>query len=171
VDVTQRLLKLLDEHGARLHRLLARLTLRGDAADDLLQDLFLKLRASNGFAKADDQVAFAVRTAVNLAFDCRRRQARRRDGAALDGDAAGPGSDPLAGLVEREEMDQVLAAIAELPDATRLAVTLRYLERHETDEVARLMENTPHQARALCAKGLAILRERLGEPAQEVSDG
>jgi RNA polymerase sigma-70 factor (ECF subfamily) len=171
MDATGRLLKLLDEHGVRLHRLLARLTLRGDAADDLLQDLFLKLRASNGFAKADDQVAFAVRTAVNLAFDWRRRQVRRRDSGLLNDDLGGRAPDPLAGLVEREEMEQVLAAIAELPDATRLAITLRHLERHETEEVARLMGNTPHQARALCAKGLAMLRQRLGEPAREVSDG
>src|SRR5262249_10478577 len=154
-----------DEHGRRLHRLLARLTLRRDAADDLLQDLFLKLRESNGFAKADDPAAFAVRAAMNLAFDWRRRQSRRRDVALAD-DPAGPLIDPLAGIVEREEMEQVLAAIAELPDVTRLAVTLRYLERHETDEVAKLMENTPHQVRALCAKGLAMLRERLGEPAR-----
>src|SRR5688572_21711940 len=140
------------------------MTLRGDAVDDLLQDLFLKLRASNGFARADDPAAFAVRTAVNLAFDWRRRQARRRDRVPLDGDAAGRPADPLAGLIEREEMEQVLAAIAELPEGARLAVTLRHLERHETDEAARLMGNTPHQVRALCAKGLALLRERLGEP-------
>jgi len=161
----------LDAHGPRLHRLLVRLTLRTDAADDLLQDLFLKLRASNGFAKADDPVAFAVRTAVNLAFDWRRRRNRRRETTSLDGDVAILPADLIAGLVEREEMEQVLAAIAELPEATQLALTLRHLERHETDEAARLMGNTPHQVRALCAKGLALLRERLSEPAREVSDG
>lgn len=170
MNATRRILSLLDDHGPRLHRLLARLTLRPDAADDLLQDLFLRLRESNGFAKADDPTAFAVRAAVNLAFDWRRCQSRRRD-AALSEDTAAPTFEPLAGLVEREEMEQVVAAIAELPDTTRLAVTLRYLECHETDDIATLMENTPHQVRALCAKGLATLRERLGEPAREVSDG
>ncbi len=106
-----------------------------------------------------------------LALEWRRREGRRRDAPPLDGDVATPPADPLAGLVEREELEQVLVAIAELPDGARLAVTLRHLERHETDQVARLMGNTPHQVRALCAKGLALLRERLSEPAREVSDG
>jgi DNA-directed RNA polymerase specialized sigma24 family protein len=43
-DDAKLLLKLLDEHGPKLDALLTRLTLRSDLAEDLLQDLFLKLR-------------------------------------------------------------------------------------------------------------------------------
>jgi hypothetical protein len=52
------LLSILDRHGAELHALFCRLTLRADAAEDLLQDLFLKLRSSAGFARADNRKGY-----------------------------------------------------------------------------------------------------------------
>jgi len=44
------LVAILDAHGAALHAVLYRLTLRHDAADDLLQELFVRLAGSRGFA-------------------------------------------------------------------------------------------------------------------------
>jgi RNA polymerase sigma-70 factor (ECF subfamily) len=163
LDSTERLLKLLDEQGPRLHRLLVRVTLRADAAEDLLQDLFLKLRASPGFAKAEDPAAFAVRAAVNLAFDWHRQRARRRDTVSLPAELVSAPTDPLAGLVEREQMEQLVAALQELPELQRLALVLRHLEHVSTEDVGKQLGKTPHQVRALCAKGLAQLRGRLSE--------
>jgi RNA polymerase sigma factor (sigma-70 family) len=57
-------------------------------------------------------------------------------------------------------MEQLLAAIAALPDVMRLCLVLRYLEQFETDEVAKKLGKSSHQVRALCAKGIARLRER-----------
>jgi RNA polymerase sigma-70 factor (ECF subfamily) len=170
VNPTDRLLRLLDTDGRRLHRLLTRLTLRADVAEDLLQELFLRLRESAGFRAADDPAAFAVRTAVNLAFDWRRRLQRRREVAAVPDVAAK--SDPLTALVQREELEQVLAALADLPDAVRLCLVLRHVEQLDTDAIAEQVDKTPHQVRALCAKGVARLRDRFGEPANpEVPNG
>lgn len=166
MDSTECLLHLLDTDGRRLHRLLTRLTLRPDAADDLLQELFLRLRSSSGFRKATDPVAFAVRTAVNLAFDWRRKRRRRREVEEVPDQAIR--TDPLAKLVEREELDQVLVALIELPESVRLCLVLRHLEQLDANEVARLLGKTAHQVRALCAKGVARLRQRLGE---EISNG
>jgi RNA polymerase sigma factor (sigma-70 family) len=166
VDSTAGLLQLLETEGRRLHRLLTRLTLRADAADDLLQDLFLRLRSSAGFRNATDPAAFAVRAAVNLAFDWRRKRRRRHEVGQVPDVAAS--SDPLAKLVEREELDQVLIALTKLPERVRLCLVLRHLEQLDTNEVSRLLGRTPHQVRALCAKGVARLRQRLGE---EISNG
>ena len=169
---SDRLLKLLDEEGPRLHRLLFRLTLRADAADDLVQDLFVKLRQASGFVEAESPTAFAVRTAVNLAFDWRRRQSRRIDATPLDNDIVAPSSDPLGGLIRQEQMRRLLAAIDRLPDIQRLALILRHLEHQEPQEIAKHLGKTPHQVRALCAKGVASLRAILGGMAQkEMSDG
>lgn len=174
---TERLLELLDEEGPRLHRLLYRLTMRADIAEDLLQELFLKLCRTSGFLAASSPVAFAIRTAVNLAFDWRRRQTRRVEAAALDvaaegGVIAGPPIDFLGGLIQREQMEQVLAAMVTLPEAQRVALILQYVEHQETDEIGRQLGRTPHQVRALCAKGLASLRAKLNDQSRkEVTDG
>jgi RNA polymerase sigma-70 factor, ECF subfamily len=169
---TERLLKVLDEDGPRLHRLLFRLTLRAEAAEDLLQDLFVNLSQSAGFAEADSPTAFAVRTIVNLAFDWRRRQSRRIDAMPLDNDIAGRPADPLGGLIDQEQMQQVLNAIEALPENQRLVLILRHLEHQEPEEIGKNLGRTPHQVRALCAKGIATLRASLGGVAQkEMSDG
>jgi RNA polymerase sigma-70 factor (ECF subfamily) len=172
LNPTEQLLRLLDEEGLRLHRLLARLTLHADAADDLLQELFLKLRQAPRFAASDDPTAYAVRSAINLALDWRRQCKRQPGSAALPPDAAAAFVDPAAALVQREELEQVLAGLSDLPRNQRLALVLRHLEHRDTDEIGKQLGKTPHQVRALCAKGLAALRDRMSEPAQpETSNG
>src|SRR4051794_7288180 len=79
------LIAILDAHGPALHALLLRLTLRQDVADDLLQELFVKLAGSRSFRAAIDPVAYVKRAAVNLALDWRRARQRRDVSGALDG--------------------------------------------------------------------------------------
>ncbi|HTU26655.1 MAG TPA: sigma-70 family RNA polymerase sigma factor [Pirellulales bacterium] len=161
-------LALLEAHGERLYALLLRLSLRGDVADDLLQDLFCKLIQNPRFARADDPLAYASRMAINLAFDYRRRQ--RRQPALLDGDGpAAAAASPLAGLVRREELDQVLEAIGRLPGAGRDVLVLRYLEHQEFEAIGRAVGKTAHQARAICHKAITRLRRLLGEEAPDDS--
>ena len=161
MDFTECLLHLLETDGRRLHRLLTRLTLRADAADDLLQELFLRVRSSSGFRNATEPAAFAVRAAVNLAFDWRRKVSRRREVGQVPDHAIRP--DPLAEPVEREVLDQVLIALTELSERVRLCLVPRRLEQLDANEAARLLGRTAHQVRALCAKGVARLRRQLGE--------
>jgi RNA polymerase sigma-70 factor (ECF subfamily) len=158
VPDSARLLQLLHEHGARLHRLLYRLTLCADAADDLLQDLFLKLNSSQGFFRATNPAAYVWQSAVNLASDWRRSNARKH-AELISGDLPAP--DSSESLIEhREEFDRILDALTEVPELCRLCIVLRYVEAMDTDEIARRVNKTPHQVRALCAKGIAILRQR-----------
>ena len=64
----ERVISLLNSHGERLYRLLVRMTLCEEVAEDLLQDLAVKLSAADGFVVADQPYAYARRAAVNLAF-------------------------------------------------------------------------------------------------------
>ena len=60
------LMKLLDTSGRQLHALLGRLTFSEQAVGDLMQELFIKLSQSKGFANASDPFAYAHRAAVNI---------------------------------------------------------------------------------------------------------
>ena len=157
MNQTDELLKLLDAEGPRLFRLLARLTLRDDAADDLLQELFLKLHRSPGFASAQSRIAFASRAAVNLAFDWRRR-AQRTDTAPLPDDLAGITRDPLEALIRREEIAVVFAAMESLSELQRLVLILHYVEQQSPEEIGSAIDKSAHQVRALCSKAVAALR-------------
>ncbi len=159
---TDEALALLEAHGNQLFALLFRLTLRHDVADDLLQDLFCKLAARDGFRRADNRLAYAHRMATNLAFDWRRRQRLR---AVADNcrfvDAGAAAHSPLADLVRREELEQILNAIGELSPAAREIIVLRYLNEQSYGQIAKQLGKTMHQVRALAHKALVRLRKTM----------
>ena len=165
-DHRAKLLAILESHGARLHALLTRLTLDQDAAEDLLQDLYLKLDRAAGFPVATDPAAYACRAAIHLAFDWQRGQARSMRSLSHDPIASPPS--PLAALVHREDMDKVLQALAQLPALYRDCLVLHYLDQEPYEVISGLVGKTPHQVRALCHKALGRLRCLLKTPPSSV---
>jgi RNA polymerase sigma factor (sigma-70 family) len=155
---TAALLAMLETHGAELHALFTRLTLRAGVADDLLQELFLKLRASEGFASAANQKAYVFRSAINLGFDWRRSQ---RPTEPLRTEPTSPGRPVLAHLIDAEELEQVLEAMQYISDLGRQVVVLRYLQQQEYAEIAEQAGKTEHQVRGICYKALEQLRAAL----------
>lgn len=155
-DDAQLALSLLAEHGPRLHGLLLRITLREDAAEDLLQELFLRL-SQGGLRRAKDPMAYAVTAATRLAFDWRRSQRQRRDAGAL---VAEPAKDAAPVDLDRHtQLEGVLAAIEQLPRQQRDAVVLRYLQELPYEDVAATLGTSTHHARAICYRGIMRLRK------------
>ena len=157
------LLELLENSGAKLYALLTRLTLREDVAEELLQDLFLKLYVGKDPGGIECWYAYARRTAMNLAFDWRRRQKIRR-ACSLDemAERASETAAPLGRLIAGEELEQVLAAIDRLGGASREVFVMRYVEQDSYEEIAGQLGKTVHQVRALCFRAMSTLREVLG---------
>jgi RNA polymerase sigma factor (sigma-70 family) len=158
------LLGILDAHGAELHALLTRLTLRAGVAEDLLQELFLKLRRSRGFTRATDRRAYAIRAAVHLAFDWRRT---RRTTEALLSDPPGVAGSPLQRLIDAEELDRILDAMRRLSELSQQILVLHYVEHQDYAQIARHLGKTEHQVRGLCHKGLTKLRAICRMPVNE----
>ena len=107
---------------AMLLRLVTARLRDADVAQDVLQELWLKLEAVASGPVADP-AAYLYRMANNLAFDRRRSELRRaaREGAWLE--LRGDGSDePDAErlLIDRERLRQIEAAIAALPERTAM---------------------------------------------------
>jgi RNA polymerase sigma-70 factor (ECF subfamily) len=133
---------LLAEHGGRLFALLYRLTLRHDAAEDLLQEMFCKLAQSDGFRRADNGLAYAYRAATNLALDWRRANKRNPIIGSNCESSESSISAPLADLVRREQLEQTLNAISQLPKSGREIVVLRYLEQRSYEAIAEQLGKT-----------------------------
>jgi len=159
------LASMLEEHGAELHALFTRLTLRAGAAEDLLQDLFLKLQHAEGFARAENPKGYLFRTAMHLAFDWRQAQ---RPTVPMPVEPSVSTESPLEGLIEAEEMEQVLDAMHQLSDLGRQALVLHYLQHQDYGEVGRQLGRTEHQVRGLCHKAIGqlqtILRPAANKP-------
>ena len=162
-DRQTELLELLEKSGVGLHALLTRLTLREDVAEELLQELFLKLHGAQDQGGIDCWYAYARRTAINLAFDWRRRQKIRRT-CPLEGvlERASEDRASLSRLIESEELEQVLAAIDRLGGTSREVFVMRYIEQNSYEEIAGQLGKTVHQVRALCFRAISTLRCVLG---------
>ena len=155
------LLELLEGHGRGLHGLLTRLTLREDAAEELMQELFIKLSKANGLEKVSNLPAYARRAAINLAFDWHRRRKNAMAGLDSVGEAASGERSALAKMIEAERLEEVLAGVGKLNGSLREVFVLRHIQQLGYDEIAEQTGRTSHQVRALCNKALKRLRNLL----------
>jgi RNA polymerase sigma-70 factor (ECF subfamily) len=169
------LLDLLDRSGASLYALLTRLTLREDVAEELMQELFIKLTKTSKFNRVKSWNAYAHRAAINLAFDWRRRQ--KRAPVPLE-DVCEPVSNQdsaLSQLVHMEELQETLDAIGQLNWPAREALVMRYIQQESYEHIAEKLGKTEHHVRAMCSRALSHLRDVLGVcrspfPGKEIKD-
>jgi len=156
------LLELLDKSGADLYALLTRLTLREEVAEELMQELFIKLNKSRGTGNAANLEAYARRAAINLAFDWRRSQKQTTLPLGQVAEPASNDDSPLGKLVHSEEIQQTLDAVGRLKKASREVLVMRYLQQESYDNIAEQLGKTSHQVRALCSRAIRNLRDVLG---------
>ena len=157
--VAKQLVDLLDSCGTRLHALLAKFTARRDVADELLQDLFVRILRTSGIVEAPNPEAYLFRAAINLAFDWRKRTRRAPVVALLEDDVATDNIGPLDRMVQHESVERVLAAIEQLSEQDRELISLRFLQGESPEWIAERWDSTPHQIRSRCSKAVARLRK------------
>ena len=165
----EELLELLDRSGANLFALLTRLTLRQDVAEELMQELFIKLSSSRGMDKVANWDAYARRAAINLAFDWRRGHKRAALRLEQVRRQTSNEESPLGKLIRSEELRKTLDAIGQLNRACREALVMRYIQQESYDYIAEQLGKTPHHVRALCSRALNNLRDVLGTDQQKSS--
>ena len=168
-DQADTLLALLDRSGASLHALLTRLTLRPEVAEDLMQELFMKLLRSKGFAAADNKGAYAYRAAMHLAFDWRRKRARNPATAPITADPPASEPSPLTKAIQREQFDQILDAASQLTQLRREAFVRRHIQQQSYEVVADHLGKTPHQVRGLCHRAVEEIRTRLNRESADTN--
>lgn len=158
---SEQLLELLEACGPELHRLLVRITHSQHAAEDLLQDLFLKLHGGN-CRTGENARAYLRKAAINAAFDWRRRQSIRRHDSISDVTLSEPGN--VEREIERqEEVERVLDALEHLPRLQRDVIVLRYFQSEDFERIGSLLGKTTHHVRSILHKGLKKLRRSLNQ--------
>lgn len=160
-DSATRLLELLEKSGRRVHNLLYKLTSRADVAEELMQELFVKLLRSQAFDSAPNQEAYLLRSAIHLAFDWRKSNLRDFQLAECAAVSNQPVVAPLDVLIEAETIRSVLTTLDQLSDQDRELICLRYLQEESYETIAAQFEITVHHARSRCSKAIARLRQKL----------
>lgn len=145
----QSLEQLLSRHGMELARHLRRIVRDDDAAQDLLQDTFLRAhKALDGLGEGANARAWLYRIATNAALNHvrdRSRERRAMDAHARDAtdhaSADGHGGDG-------EARRKLWAKVATLPERQRVALTLRIADELDYAAIAARMGTSQEAARA-----------------------
>ncbi|HEY8257281.1 MAG TPA: RNA polymerase sigma factor [Gemmatimonadales bacterium] len=162
--------KTLGNFAGILRRVCWRYRLSGDDADELIQEVRIRLwRAHGGADQGPENIAgipasYVHRTALSAAIDLlRRRRARRADQMVTiedEHDEMPEAAGPEQSLGESELAEQVERAIETIHPSRRPVVRMHLLG-HPREEIAQLMGWTDAKTRNLLYRGLADLRERL----------
>jgi len=163
------LLRFFQRHGASLGE-----------AEDLAQEVFLKLYRSAPTYRAQSRFSsYVLRVARNAWIDRRRRRAVRPEGPSLDEASGGneasdgnasllellPGSDPEVSrrAERREERERVQAALAHLPESHSIVIELALVQQRPYAEISELLGIPIGTVKSRVFHALRKLREILGE--------
>jgi RNA polymerase sigma-70 factor, ECF subfamily len=152
-----------------------------EAAEDLAQDVFLRIyRARNGYVPTARFSTWLFRIANNLASNVRRDRGRRKE-VQMPGSDSGSNSPPAdsqlavekSALMPARQLDKrelqglVKLAMETLNERQRIAVLLHKFEDMSYQDIADAMELTPQAVKSLLSRARENLRQTL-EPYMQI---
>lgn len=159
--------EVVEAHSARVYRLAYRLTGNPHDAQDLTQDVFVRVFRSLSSYTPGTFEGWLHRITTNLFLDGVRRKARIRF-EALPDDAerlAAPGDGPEQEWLDSQLDGDIEAALASLPPDFRAAVVLCDLEQLSYEEIAATLGLKLGTVRSRIHRGRTQLRTALAHRA------
>lgn len=128
-------------------------------AEDVVQEAWLRFGRAASARVLDQPVGYLYRIVINLALDRSRRAALECPGTASDGESlagsvADPAPSPEEEAIAREELGRVMAAMAELPERTRIALEMHRFGGCTLKEIARHLGISVSMAHVLVVQGV-----------------
>ena len=169
--------ELVECHQQRVVGTVARM-LGGDAndAEDIGQQVFLRVwKSAPRYEPTAKFTTWLYTITRNLVFNEMRRR-KHRPVVSLDAEMPGDGgggsdgaariedkqaAGPDATLLEAEMQQAITAAIAQLPEAQRVAIILRRYEELSYEEIAGVLKLTVPAVKSLLFRARVLLREKL----------
>jgi len=119
---------------------------RHDEAEDLAQEIFLKLfKSLSTFDRRANFQTWLISVSRNLCIDHYRSVRKERETIDRDVDAgqltpAAPGPSPVAALEQRDRVDLLRQALSALQPALRAAVVMRDIQERTYQEIADTLD-------------------------------
>jgi len=160
--------EIVDRHSERVYRLALRLTGNRHDAEDLTQEVFVRVFRSLHTYTPGTFEGWIHRITTNLFLDHARRKQRIRFDHLSDERAArlaSVGAAPDTAYADRTFDDDVEAALAALPPDFRAAVVLCDIEGLTYEEIAEILGAKLGTVRSRIHRGRALLRAALAHRA------
>ena len=134
-------------------------------AEDLVQEAWLRFDEAAGQRFLDEPLGYLYRIVRNLALDGRRRSARETEamanGVAAAVTAPAAPATPEMQALYRDELRLLEAALAELPERTRIAFEMHRMGGCKLREIAAFLDISLPLAHVLVADGIRHCKKRL----------
>jgi RNA polymerase sigma-70 factor (ECF subfamily) len=157
---------LYDRHAARVHRLAYRVCGDPDLAEDLTQDVFVKVFRSLGQFRGDSAFSTWVhRIAVTVSLNAMRKVKRLREREADLDEAHQHVFEPDA--IDPDLRARLAAAIEALPDGVRMALVMHALEGYTHAEIGQALGIAEGTSKAKVFDARARLKHALGDFLEE----
>jgi RNA polymerase sigma-70 factor, ECF subfamily len=167
--------ELMRRYQSRVVSLLEHQVGRSGVAEDLAQDVFLRVyRARKTYVPGAKFSTWLFTIANNVASNALRSAAHRREVTLDSANSGGFPANPLeqlaqaasgqmpARLLDKSEMREIVrAAVGSLSDRQRMAVLLCKFEGMSYEDIAEAMEMTPQAVKSLLFRARERLREIL----------
>jgi RNA polymerase sigma-70 factor (ECF subfamily) len=160
--------EVVDRHSDRVYRLAYRLTGNRPDAEDLTQEVFVRVFRSLSTYTPGTFEGWLHRITTNLFLDQARRKQRIRFDALSDERAARLSSTtptPDAAYADQTFDDDIERALATLPPDFRAAVVLCDVEGLTYEEIAEILDAKLGTVRSRIHRGRAMLRKSLAHRA------
>ncbi len=150
---------LVERHRHRAWAVAWRYTGSTEAAQDLVQDAFLRVWENAGRYRGEGRfVGYLLRLLVNRALNLKRASVREVTAEAPEPSG---GESPEDRLERARHRQAVVDAMQALPPSQRMALALRYQDDMSYEEIAAAMECSVKAVERLIARGRDGLRGRL----------
>lgn len=134
-------------------------------AEDVAQDALMRLwKIAPDWRQGEAKVStWLYRVASNLCLDRLRKHSGKRATQDIDSVPEPPDERPSveSDLIARDRAEALLAALQNLPDRQRQAVSLRFLQELTNPEVAEVMEVSVEAVESLLSRGKRALAQAL----------
>jgi RNA polymerase sigma factor (sigma-70 family) len=160
--------EIVDQHSDRVYRLSFRLTGNRPDAEDLTQEVFVRVFRSLSTYAPGTFEGWIHRVTTNLFLDQARRKQRIRFDALSEERAGRLHSNlptPDTAYADQTFDDDIESALATLPPEFRAAVVLCDVEGLSYDEIARILDAKLGTVRSRIHRGRAMLRTALAHRA------
>ncbi len=153
--------KLFVEEGAALVRLARLFTDDRNAAEDLVQEAFIRLHRSAHRIEDPAKAAPYLRSILlNLVRDHNRRGLMSlRHAEALTPDSSPDAPDDV--VILNDQQAAVVAALEDLPPRQRQCLLLRFYYELTEREIGDTLEISPNSVKTHCRRGMAALKQTL----------
>ncbi len=147
----------------RIYRMAYRLMGNREEAEDIVQEVYLKLWGLRGeLEKYNSTEALSIRITRNLCLDSLRRRKVNQTAIHSERIKGDEYSETPSDTLERKEEAEVLhTLIAALPEPQRSLVHLRHLEGKEYDEIAEMVNMNVNAIRVSISRARKQMREML----------